>query len=182
MKIINSIAALILFAAALSQEEPVTKGEFIVILARFSSAMHSAFVAEMPVAKAVAHAYKGVATRYEGALRMLVGAKLWPKGSGQAFGDDKPITRYEIALALDKLVTILRPKFRSPAVIKTYDHSLVIGHKNDGSQAAMDRLAKEDLLPLRSPLFSGNETLGPTAVGAMFAQFAERLGRRFQKP
>jgi hypothetical protein len=180
LKIISSIAALIVFAAALPQEEPVTRGEFIIVFSRFSSAMQRAFVPEMPVDKAVAHGYKGVGTRYEGSLRMLIGAKLWPKGSGQTFGESKTITRYEIALALDKLVAKLRPKFRSQAVVKTYDHSLVIGRKSDGSQAAMDRLVKEDFLPLRSPLFSGKVTFGPTAVGAMFAQFAERLGHRFQ--
>ncbi|MBA3727304.1 MAG: hypothetical protein H0W86_12945 [Armatimonadetes bacterium] len=108
--------------------------------------------------------------------------KLWPEGK-RAFLAASPATRYEIAVALDRLRGIFEPRFASPAAPKRINVPRLKGRTVDGSQVAMTRLATGGYLPFGSPIFEGpGDTISPNTLSAVLAQFSERLGERLRKP
>jgi hypothetical protein len=60
---------------------------------------------------------------------------------------------------------------------KTINEAKIAGRTEDGSKAAMVRLAKDGFLPYESPVFRGPaETLTPEMMSIALTQIAGRIG------
>ncbi|MGI8922506.1 MAG: hypothetical protein ACR2HJ_00465 [Fimbriimonadales bacterium] len=169
--------------AAQKSAAPVTKGEFVVAITKYAKGLRQGFAPSLALAKPAVHGYGTVPAPFRSALSEAVGMKLWPVGKQSAFLASSPATRYEIAVALDRLRGIFEPKFASRAAPKRVNLGKLKGRVADGSHAAMTRLATGGYLPFGSPIFDGpGDTISPNTLSAVLAQFSERLGERFRKP
>ncbi|MCW5946376.1 MAG: S-layer homology domain-containing protein [Fimbriimonadales bacterium] len=114
-------------------------------------------------------------------IENLVAAKMLPPGEGKAFQGDRPVTRYEFAVLMDRFIQDIRKSFLRQPVPKELNLANIKGRDADGSQAAMVRLAKDGFLPYESPIFRGpTETITPEMMSIAMAQIAQRIGQLFR--
>lgn len=179
-------ALLICFAGAQAPDiskdaKPVTRSEFVLLFDRFTRAIEDGFNVPLPVSR-LSHEYTEVPETVAPALQNLAGRGLFLRGSRRPFRGSTPISRFEVALSLDKFTTAIRPRFLRAGEDKKFDISLIRGRTSDGSQDAMLRLARGGFVPVASPLFAGpEETLKPATLAAVLAQAAENIGWHFRR-
>jgi len=157
--------------------------EFVQLMTKLERAMRLGFTPSAPAPLAKAHGYKAISpTELDKAVKVLAGWGGVPPGKGNKYEATKPVTRHEAAIALDALYRRMEPRFLRKIPAKTVNLSRIKGSKADGSQAAMERLAKNGVLPYGSPIFEGpSNTVLPKTMSAVIAQAAERIGQRFGK-
>jgi len=115
-------------------------------------------------------------------VNRLTAMGLFPPGKGKPFQGEKPVTRYEFAVVMDKFITDIRRSFIRQPTKKKIDTKKIRGRKEDGSQTAMIRLAEEGFLPYYSPIFHGpKDTITPEMLSIALSQVAQRLAWCFQR-
>ena len=169
--------------AQVQQPKPVTMGEFVVLMDLTAIALRRAYIPTATAPKPVPHGYKGaLSPKVDAALASLVSAGVMPAGKGAGFDAGAPVTRYALAVALDKMFQALKPHFLRTAEPKSINLQRIKGRAEDGSQAAMERLCRANVLPLGSPVFEGpSPNLLPKTMSAVLAQAIERIGWYFRK-
>lgn len=115
------------------------------------------------------------------AVQRLSAAGYVPAAQERSFAGEKPVTRYEFAVVMDKFITAMSRAFIRKPTKKTINASKIKGKVADGSQAAMVRLASEGYLPYYSPIFHGpDDTITPNQLTVALAQVSQRLGYSFR--
>ncbi|HWP30987.1 MAG TPA: S-layer homology domain-containing protein [Fimbriimonadales bacterium] len=116
-----------------------------------------------------------------GSVERLTNMGLFPPGKGKPFQGEKPVTRYEFAVVMDKFVTDIRRSFLRQPIKKKINTQKIRGRKEDGSQTAMIRLAEEGFLPYYSPIFHGpKDAITPDMLSIALSQIAKRIAWCFQ--
>lgn len=128
--------------------------------------------------------YKDVPTGHwaSNSIANLVSMKMLPVGGGREFQGDKPVTRYEFAVIMDRFIQDIRRAFLRQPEEKTINEAKIKGRTDDGSKVAMVRLAKGGFLPYYSPIFHGpSDTLTPEMLSIAMSQIAQRIAWCFRQ-
>ncbi|MCH8273915.1 MAG: S-layer homology domain-containing protein [Armatimonadetes bacterium] len=116
------------------------------------------------------------------AVGSLVSAGLLKPERGESFKGDQPVTRYEFAVVMDRFVRDIRKSFIRQPKMKTINEKKITGRKEDGSQEAMVRLAREGFLPYYSPIFHGpSDHLTPEMLSVALSQVAVKISALFRE-
>jgi len=139
----------------------------------------------------------GAAPPPAGALPQDVPAKHWAAGSvgrvlqqnilGRApdgrFRGDQPVTRYELAVALDRFVCYIEAG-RKPLHVETVPITIPTAKAPPAVKQAMEHLVSNGFLPLTSPLISndGHKVVTAKELTDALAAVTIRLSDRVEAP
>ncbi|MFN8139744.1 MAG: S-layer homology domain-containing protein [Fimbriimonadales bacterium] len=114
-------------------------------------------------------------------INNLVTAGYMPAGNNSLFQGEKPVTRYEFAVMMNRFVDDMSRAYVRKPTKKTINVAKIRGRDSDGSKTAMIRLASEGYLPYWSPIFHGpGDTVSPEQFTVALGQVAQRLAWGFR--
>jgi hypothetical protein len=105
------------------------------------------------------------------------------KGYPDEFRGDKPVTRYEFAVALDRFVTTVEKGLKEGAKNPVAKKTSVGAPPTHWAYPSLIHLLQGGYLPEDSPIFSsGMDSLKPDEIGKAFGQIAARITDLFSDP
>jgi len=117
-----------------------------------------------------------------GAVRRLTSEKIMVGSAGGKFQGDKPVTRYELALTLDRLVRYLEAGRKPLASRPTQSPVKIPASADAKTRQALMHLAQEGFIAPGSPLLQSNKVVTARELTDVLSQVTIHLSDRALPP
>lgn len=117
-----------------------------------------------------------------GAVRRLAAEKIMTGGVHGEFQGDKPVTRYELALTLDRLVHYIEAGRKPLNPHKAQGAVKIPASADAATRKALTFLAKGGFIPADSPLLQGNKVVTAHELTTILSQVAVAVSDRSLPP
>ncbi len=112
------------------------------------------------------------------AVHRLAAPKTMTGSASGKFQGDKPVTRYELALTLDRLVRYMEAGRKPLSAGGKQNPVKLPAHANMPTQQALSHLAQGGFIGAKSPLLQGNKIVTARELQDILAQVVIRLSDR----